>query len=186
MYKPMSSVRTLRTAGRVSAARSTGAVYSLAPYRAPAYHAHMTIFATSAARWLLQATAAHDTVIVRQVAPVQSAFDQVVSIASGISTLLVLVLVTGLVAAMLAVRRSVRRAHDALDHRIAEFGKRLDDFNDLLAKVHKKADAIVEVGAMAADGLKWGARKMAERHSAEEKDDGVEKSPYLDSTDAGK
>jgi len=145
----------------------------------------MTIFATSAARWLLQAAAAHDTVIVRQVPPVQSTFEQIVAVASGISTLLVLVLVTGLVVAMLAVRRSVRRAHEALDSRIAEFGKRVDDFNDLLGKVHKKADAIVEVGAMAADGLKWGAQKIKERRSAQEKDDGAE-SPYLDSTDAGK
>ena len=157
----------------------------LAPYRAPAYHPLMTIFATSAARWLLQAAAAHDTVIVRQVPPVQSAFEQVVSVASGISTLLVLVLVGGLVVAMFAVRRSVRRAHEALDQRIAEFGKRVDDFNDLLGKVHKKADAIVEVGGMAADGLKWGAQKIKDRRAAQEKDDGAE-SPYLDSTDAGK
>jgi hypothetical protein len=147
----------------------------------------MTILATSAARWLLQAAAAHDTVIVRQVPPVQSAFEQLVSVASGISTLLVLVLVTGLVLAMLAVRRSISRAHEALDRRIAEFGKRLDDFNELLGKVHKKADAIVEVGGMAADGIKWGAQKMKERHAAraDDKDDGAE-SPYLDSHEAGK
>jgi hypothetical protein len=140
----------------------------------------MTIFATSAARWLVQATAAHDTVIVRQVPPVRTAFEQVVSVASGLSTLLVLVLVTGLVVAMLAVRRSVRRAHEALDRRINEFGTRLDDFNELLGKVHKKADAIVEVGGMAADGIKWGAKKMKERRAAEETDDAAE-SPYLDS-----
>ncbi len=145
----------------------------------------MTIFATSAARWLLQAAAAHDTVIVRQVPPVQNVFEQAVSIASGISTLLVLVLVTGLVVAMVAVRRSVSRAHEALDRRVAEFGERLDDFNELLEKVHRKADAIVEVGGMAADGIKWGAQKMKERHAAKEKDDGAE-SPYLDSHDAEK
>jgi hypothetical protein len=125
----------------------------------------MTIFASSAARFLVQA-AAHDTLIVRQVPPVHTAFEQVVSIASGISTLLVLALVAGLVWAMLAVRASVRRAHEALDRRIAEFGKRLDDFNDLLGKVHRKADALVEVGGMAADGIKWGAQKMKERHAA--------------------
>jgi hypothetical protein len=156
----------------------------LAPYRAPAYHASMTIFATSAARWLLQGAAAHDTVIVRQVPPVQTTFEQIVSIASGISTLLVFVLVAGLVVAMLAVRRSVARAHEALDRRIAEFGRRIDDFNDLLGKVHKKADAIVEVGGMAADGIKWGAQKMKERRAAKETDDGAE-SPYLDSQETG-
>lgn len=142
----------------------------------------MTIFATSAARWLVQAAAAHDTVVVRQVPPVRNAFEQVVSVASGISTLLVLVLVAGLVVAMLSVRRSVRRAHEALDRRIVEFGKRVDDFNDLLDKVHKKADALVEVGAMAADGLRWGAKKLQERRSTDKKEDGAE-SPYLDSHD---
>ena len=146
----------------------------------------MTIFATSAARWLVQAAAAHDTLIVRQVPPVRTPFDEVVSIASGLSTLLILLLVAGLVLAMLAVRRSVKRAHEALDRRVAEFGKRLDDFNELLEKVHRKADAIVEVGGMAADGIKWGAQKMRERHAAaKDTDDGAE-SPYLDPQDAGK
>ena len=146
----------------------------------------MTIFATSAARWLVQAAAAHDTLIVRQVPPVRTPFDEVVSIASGLSTLLILLLVAGLVLAMLAVRRSVKRAHEALDRRVAEFGKRLDDFNELLEKVHRKADAIVEVGGMAADGIKWGAKKMRERQAAaEDTDDGAE-SPYLDPKDGGK
>src|ERR1017187_7231234 len=75
----------------------------------------MTIFASSAAQFLLQAVTAHDTVIMRQVPPVRSWFEQVVFVASGISTLLVLVLIAGLVAAMVAVRRSVQRAHEALD-----------------------------------------------------------------------
>jgi hypothetical protein len=145
----------------------------------------MTIFATSAARMLLQAAAVHDTVLVRQVPADQNVFQQVVSIASGLSTLLVLALVAGLVAAMLAVRRSVQHAHEALDRRIAEFGKRLDDFNDLLEKVHRKADAIVEVGGMAADGIKWGARKMQERRPPEAHDDAAE-SPYLDAHDSEK
>ena len=147
----------------------------------------MTILASGAARFLLQAAAAHDTVIVRQVPPVHTAFEQLVSVASGISTLLVLVLVAGLVWAMLAVRASVRRAHEALDRRIADFGKRIDDLNELLGKVHRKADALVEVGGMAADGIKWGAQKMKERHAAhaEDKDDGAE-SPYLDSRETGK
>ena len=94
----------------------------------------MTIFASSAARFLLQAVAAHDTVIMRQVPPVRTWFEQIVFVASGISTLLVLVLVTGLVMAMFAVRRSVQRAHEALDRRIADFGKRVDDFNELLGQ----------------------------------------------------
>src|ERR1035437_278013 len=123
----------------------------------------MTIFASSAARFLLQAVAAHDTVIMRQVPPVRSWFEQVVFIASGISTLLVLVLIAGLVAAMFAVRRSVQRAHEALDRRIADFGKRVDDFNDLLGKVHRRAETVVEAGGMAMDGIAWGAKKIGER-----------------------
>jgi hypothetical protein len=123
----------------------------------------MTIFASSAARFLLQAVAAHDTVIMRQVPPVRSWFEQVVFVASGISTLLVLVLVAGLVVAMFAVRRSVQRAHEALDRRIADFGRRVDDFNDLLGKVHRRAETVVEVGGMAMDGIAWGAKKLGER-----------------------
>jgi hypothetical protein len=123
----------------------------------------MTILASSAARFLLQAVAAHDTVIMRQVPPVRSWFEQVVFVASGISTILVLVLVAGLVVAMFAVRRSVQRAHEALDRRIADFGKRVDDFNDLLGKVHRRAETVVEVGGMAMDGIAWGAKKIGER-----------------------
>jgi hypothetical protein len=123
----------------------------------------MTIFASSAARFLLQAVAAHDTVIMRQVPPVRSWFEQVVFVASGISTLLVLVLIAGLVLAMFAIRRSVQRAHEALDRRIADFGRRVDDFNDLLGKVHRRAETVVEVGGMAMDGIAWGAKKLGDR-----------------------
>lgn len=151
----------------------------------------MTIFASAAARFLLQAVAAHDTVIMRQVPPVRTWFEEVVFVASGMSTLLVLLLVTGLVVAMFGVWRSVRRAHEALDRRIAEFGERVDDFNDLLHKVHAKADALVEVGGMAADGLKWGAQKMRDRHAAKKKareseGDGEEgpESPYREPADS--
>jgi hypothetical protein len=122
----------------------------------------MTILASSAARFLLQAAAAHDTVIMRQVPPVRTWFEQVVFVASGISTLLVLVLIAGLVMAMFAIRRSVQRAHEALDRRIADFGTRVDDFNDLLGKVHRRAETVVEVGGMAMDGIAWGAKKFGE------------------------
>ena len=122
----------------------------------------MTILASSAARFLLQAAAAHDTLIMRQVPPVRSWFEQVVFVASGISTLLVLVLVAGLVVAMFAVRRSVQRAHEALDRRIADFGRRVDDFNELLGRVQRRAETVVEVGGMAMDGIAWGAKKLGE------------------------
>lgn len=124
----------------------------------------MTIFATSAARFVLQAAAVHDTVIMRQLPPVRSAFEQVVFVASGISTLLVLLLVTGLVYAMFAVRRSVQRAHEALDRRIADFGKRVDDFNELLGRVQHRAETVVNVGEKAMDGIAaWGGAKLGEK-----------------------
>jgi hypothetical protein len=129
----------------------------------------MTILASSAARFLVQAVAAHDTVITRQVPPVRSWFEQVVFVASGISTLLVLLLVAGLVVAMFAVSRSVRRAHEALDRRVADFGKRVDDFNDLLGKVHRRAETVVEVGGMAMDGIAWGAKKLGSRRRRRKK-----------------
>jgi hypothetical protein len=129
----------------------------------------MTILVSSAARFLIQAAqtvAAHDTVITRQVPPVRTWFEQIVFVASGVSTLLVLVLVAGLVLVMFGIWRTIRRAHEALDRRVAEFGERVDDFNELLEKVHRKADALVEVGGLAADGLKWGAQKLRDRHAA--------------------
>jgi len=136
----------------------------------------MTILASSAARFLVQAIAAHDTVIMRQVPPVRTWFEQVVFVASGISTLLVLLLVAGLVTAMFAVGRSVRRAHEALDRRIADFGKRVDDFNDLLGKVQRRAETVVDVGGMAIDGIAWGAKKLSgrRRRRRKAKADGVD------------
>ena len=117
----------------------------------------------------MQAVAAHDTVIMRQVPPVRSWFEEVVFVASGISTLLVLLLVAGLVVAMFAVRRSVQRAHEALDRRVADFGRRVDDFNELLGKVHRRAETVVEVGGMAMDGIAWGAKKLGSRRRRRKK-----------------
>jgi hypothetical protein len=127
----------------------------------------MTILATPAARWLLQAVAAHDTVLMRQVPPVRTWFEEVVFVASGISTLLVLLLVAGLVIAMFAIRRSVQRAHEALDRRVTEFGMRLDDFNALLRQVHARADTMVELGGMAVDAVK----RRADRHAKRTEDE---------------
>jgi low affinity Fe/Cu permease len=151
----------------------------------------MTIFVSSAARFLIQAAqtvAAHDTVIMRQVPPVRTWFEQVVFVASGISTLLVLLLISGLVLMMFGIWRTIRRAHQALDRRVAEFGERVDDFNELIGKVHDKADAIVEIAGMAADGIKWGAQKMRDRHVAKnseaDEDDDASESPYREAPHA--
>jgi methyl-accepting chemotaxis protein len=46
---------------------------------------------------------------------------------------------------------------------VGELADRVDDFNDLLGKVHTRADAVVTVAGTAMDGIAWGARKLRER-----------------------
>jgi hypothetical protein len=128
-----------------------------------AYAESMTILAALSP--LLQSAAAAtaaagDTLLVRPLPPVRSAFDQVVYVASGLTSILTLLLVTMLVVASLAIRRSVQRAHAELDRRIAEFGRRVDDFNSLLARVHAQADRVVDLASGAVSTVEWGADKI--------------------------
>lgn len=106
------------------------------------------------------AAALHDTLVVRPLPPVRSTFDQLVYIASGLTSILTLLLVVALVIGLLAVRRAVQRAHDAFDRRLQEFGRRLDDFNALLSRVHNQADRVVELTGSAITGVEWGADKL--------------------------
>lgn len=122
----------------------------------------MTILTSPAALWLVQSVS-RDTVLVRQVPPVRTWFDQAVNVASGLTTLLLLLLACGLLWGMIAARRSIMKAHAALDRRMTDFGKRMDDFNDLLGKVHRQADSVVDVAETAVSGLKWGAGVMRRR-----------------------
>jgi methyl-accepting chemotaxis protein len=46
---------------------------------------------------------------------------------------------------------------------VGELADRVDDFNDLLGKVHSRADAVVGVAGSAMEGIAWGARKLRER-----------------------
>jgi methyl-accepting chemotaxis protein len=46
---------------------------------------------------------------------------------------------------------------------VGELADRVDDFNDLIGKVHARADAVVDVAGTAIDGIAWGARKLRER-----------------------
>jgi methyl-accepting chemotaxis protein len=48
---------------------------------------------------------------------------------------------------------------------VAELADRADDFNELLGKVHARADALVEVAGTAAEGIAWGARQLREHKS---------------------
>ncbi|HVT38771.1 MAG TPA: hypothetical protein VHE78_06995 [Gemmatimonadaceae bacterium] len=45
---------------------------------------------------------------------------------------------------------------------VTELADRADDFNDLLGKVHARADALVEVAGTAVEGIAWGARQLRE------------------------
>ena len=119
----------------------------------------MTTFAALAP--LLQAVAAApDTLLVRPLPPVRSGFEQVIFVASGMTSILTLVLVAVLLTALLAVRRSVRRAHDELDRRLADFGRRVDDFNHLLGRVHTQAERAVDLASGAMSTVEWGADKL--------------------------
>jgi len=46
---------------------------------------------------------------------------------------------------------------------VGELADRVDEFNDLIGKVHARADAVVDVAGTVIDGVAWGARKLRER-----------------------
>jgi len=106
------------------------------------------------------AAAVRDTLLVRPLPPVRSAFDQVVYVASGLTSILALLLVALLVVAAFAIRKSVQRAHAELDHRIAEFGRRVDEFNHLLGRMHTQADRVVDLASGAMSTVEWGTDKI--------------------------
>ena len=151
----------------------------------------MTIFAA----WtpLLQsAAAARDTLLVRSLPPVRSVFEQVVYVASGLTAVLTLLLVAMLVAAVIAIRSSVQRAHAELDHRIAEFGRRVDDFNHLLGRMHSQADRVVDLASGAMSSVEWGADKLKKfrsrrrkRRKANDRDLPAERASPAASPDSG-
>jgi len=108
------------------------------------------------------ATAVRDTLLVRPLSPVRSPFEEVVYIASGLTSILTLLLVVALVIAMLAVRRAVQKAHELFEKRLQDFGRRLDDFNALLGRVHNQADRVADLTSSAITGVEWGADKLKE------------------------
>lgn len=120
----------------------------------------MTIGTAFPALVAQSATALRDTVYVRPIPPLRSAFEQVVYVASGLTSILTLLLVVALVIGLLAVRRAVQRAHDAFDKRLQDFARRLDDFNALLGRVHNQADRVVDLTGSAITGAEWGADKL--------------------------
>jgi hypothetical protein len=174
-----------------------------------AYDGRMTIPAASTALLLVQAAAVHDTVLMRALPPVRGGFEQVVFIASGLTSILALVLVVLLIVGLVALRaaartvgarldsllvelrplleqalaasesvratadtihREVESVHESVHATTARVGKtvteladRVDDFNELLGKVHHRADQVVDVATTAIAGLEWGARALKSR-----------------------
>lgn len=108
------------------------------------------------------ATTARDTILVRQLPPIRTPFEELVFTAGGLTSILVLVLVAMLVVALLAVRRSVQRAHATFERRLEDFGRRLDDVNSLVGRVTNQADRVADLTGSAISGVEWGADKINE------------------------
>ena len=63
---------------------------------------------------------------------------------------------TDAVAAAEALSEATERVRDS----VAGIADRVDDFGDLLGRLHQKADAVVDVAGAAISTLKWGARAL--------------------------
>ena len=170
----------------------------------------MTITRHASVLLFLQASAvARDTVLMRQVTPVRSDAESLFFYASGLTSILALLLLVTLILTVFWLRsaaeaaservdelleelrpllkqavdtsESVRKTADLIHEEVAlvkdgvhetgarvkktvgELADRVDDFNDLLGKVHSKADAVVGVSSTAMEGIAWGVRKLRER-----------------------
>lgn len=69
---------------------------------------------------LLQLAAAADTLVVRQLPPVRTAFEQIVFVASGITSILALVLVVAVLVALVALRATAVDVRTKLDTLLLE------------------------------------------------------------------
>ncbi len=153
----------------------------------------------------------HDTLIVRTVSPERSTAESIFFWASGLTSILALLLLATLVAWVIWLRRALadagRRVDELFDelrpmikqandvstsiaktvdlvhdevvlvkagvhesservkHTVGELADRVDDFNDLLGKVHSHADSVVTVAGAAVEGLAWGTEKLRQRKS---------------------
>ena len=170
----------------------------------------MTILTAPAAQWLSQVAAgARDTLLVRPLPPIRTTFEQVVFVASGITSVLMLFLVVALLIALIWLRRSltavgaklnalsmelhpllqqaaaasqsvkqtsdliredVATMHDAIHETsarvretVGNLADRVDDFTDLLGKVHHTADSVVDIAGTTIKGLAWGAQALRDR-----------------------
>ena len=91
--------------------------------------------------------AAADTLLVRQVPPVRTGFEQVVFVASGVTSLLALVLCLLAIVALLGLHRRAQRLEDQLAARAADLRPLAQSASAAAADVRKvteKVEAIVE------------------------------------------
>lgn len=97
---------------------------------------------------LLQAAAAADTMLVRNVPPVRTAFEQVVFVTSGLTSILLFLLVAILFVAVLVLRTKADEVQAKLDILIAELKPMARNATEMSAEVREVAK---HVNAMVAD-----------------------------------
>ena len=97
---------------------------------------------------LLQLAAAADTVLVRNVPPVRTTFEQIVFVASGLTSILLLLLVVVLVVGLLVLRAKADQVQGKLDKLIADLSPMAANANEMSIEVREVAR---NVNAMVAD-----------------------------------
>ena len=87
--------------------------------------------------WLLQAAAGHDTTIVKQVAATPSLFERVATVASGLVSIVLLLLMVGAVFGALSFRKSFKR------------------LNDLMTRLHGDVQPLIQHASGIADNIDY-------------------------------
>lgn len=97
---------------------------------------------------LLQLAAAADTVLVRNVPPARTAFEQLVFVASGLTSILLFLLICVLVVGLLVLRSKANEVEGKLDTLIAELSPMARNATEMSAAVR---DVATNVNAMVAE-----------------------------------
>lgn len=85
---------------------------------------------------LLQLAAAADTVLVRNVPPARTAFEQVVFVASGLTSIFLFLAICMLLVALLVLRRKADEVHGKLDQLLAELKPMTADVREVAKNVN--------------------------------------------------
>lgn len=100
---------------------------------------------------LLQLAAAADTVLVRNVPPVRTAFEQLVFVTSGLTSILLFLLICVLVVALLVLRTKANEVERRLDTLIAELSPMARNATEMSAAVRDVATNVNEMVAESRD-----------------------------------